>query len=57
MKFRAGPELPALKKGAGSEGLKVARLMSSMRASANAKSPRSSARLVDVLPSLAILVP
>src|SRR5512139_2851288 len=43
MKLRAGASTPALKKGAGSRGSNVARAMSSIRASANATSPRGSA--------------
>src|SRR3989454_1179998 len=43
MKLRAGPLAPALKKGAGSPGLKVARLIRSIKARANELSPRNSA--------------
>ena len=51
MKLRASPLTPDLKKGAGSDGLYVARLMRSIRARAKATSPMNSASRVDcVLP-------
>ena len=50
MKLRAGPAAPALKNGAGSWGLKVARLIRSISARAKAESPRNSAPRVDLGP-------
>src|SRR4026209_2440157 len=47
MKLRAGPVAPALKKGTGSDGLYVARLIRSIRATANDTSPRNSAGLFE----------
>src|SRR5688572_23287137 len=54
MKLRAVPLAPALKNGAGSAGLYVARLMSSMRASAKDTSPMNSASRVDRVLALGI---
>src|SRR5258708_22619564 len=52
MKLRAGPVARARKKRAGSWGLKVARLMSSISAKPKDKNPRSSAPRVDLLGSV-----
>src|SRR5258708_4174157 len=56
MKLRAGPVAPALKKGAGSWGLKVARLMSNIRPKPKDKNPRSSAPRDDRLVSVPIVL-
>jgi hypothetical protein len=47
MKLRAGPSTPALKNGAGSRGSNVESAMSSIRETANATRPSSSAPRVD----------
>src|SRR5258708_24594150 len=54
MKLRAGAVAPARKKRAGSWGLNVARLMSSISAKPKDKNPRSSAPRVDLLGSVPI---